>query len=131
MQRGEISAEEAADWQEEVPLFTPFFINTVYFYAETVAAKAIGIDEETLWEQLDSGSQSVADIAEANGVAAQTVIDAVIASEANLIDEMVAAGLIDAEDAREWKADVAEEMTQFITQPFEAELDEGEDSAEE
>lgn len=120
MQSGEISAEEAAEWHEEVQQWTPFFINTVYLYPEMVAAELIGISEDALYEQLESGNgQTVAAVAEANGVAAQAVIDAVIASEMKLVDEMVVAGLIDADEGEEWKLEAADEMTRLVMDPFE------------
>ena len=125
MQAGKISAEEAAEWQEEARQYTPFFINTVHVYPELVAAKTIGIPVDSLFEQLESGNgQTVATIAEANGVAAQTVVDAIIESESKLIDEMVTAGLVEADDADEWKVEIANEMTRLVMEPLDFEEEE-------
>ena len=127
-QAGEISAEESAEWQADAQQFTPFFINTVYRYPELVAAETIGIEVDSLFERIElNGGQTIAAIAEEQGVAAQDVVDAVVASETELIDAMVTAGLLDAEDAQAWKQDVAEEMTRLVMEPIDFD---DEDSAE-
>ncbi|MGB1252758.1 MAG: hypothetical protein ACPG8W_19245 [Candidatus Promineifilaceae bacterium] len=119
-QRGEIGAEESAEWREEVQVMTPFFIKTVYLDPEVVAANTMGMNLETLWEQMDSG-QSIAAIAEARGVAVQQVIDAVVASEYQFVDAMVAEGIIDPEGATEWKSEIEAEVIELANQTFEIE----------
>ena len=58
----------------------------------TVVADLLGIDNETLRSELAAGN-SVADIAEANGIDVQTVIDALIADAESHIDMAVDHGL--------------------------------------
>ena len=58
----------------------------------TVVADLLGIDNETLRSELAAG-KSVADIAEANGIDVQTVIDALIADAESHIDMAVDHGL--------------------------------------
>lgn len=66
--------------------------------------KTLGIDIDTLFAELDSG-KSIADVATANNVDPQTIIDQLIAEENAFIDELVASGEIDAAEAEEWKAE--------------------------
>ena len=63
-------------------------------------AEAIGITVDELRAELDAG-QSIADVAEANGVDVQTVIDAQVAAAEARLDEKVAEGRITAEEAAE------------------------------
>ena len=81
------------------------------------AAELIGMDVEALWEAVDSG-QSIADVATANGVEPQTIIDALVAEEEALIAEMVAAGELSEEEAAEWNADLISFMTEFVNEAF-------------
>lgn len=64
----------------------------------TVVADLLGIDRETLIAELQAG-QSIADIAEANGVEVQSVIDALIADAASHVDLAVEHGLDEARAA--------------------------------
>ena len=57
-----------------------------------VLADLLGIDRETLRDELQAGN-SVADIAEANGIEIQTVIDALIADAESHVDLAIAHGL--------------------------------------
>jgi hypothetical protein len=57
-----------------------------------VVADLLGIDRETLRAELQAG-QSIADIAEANGIDVQTVVDALIADAQSHIDLAIAHGL--------------------------------------
>jgi hypothetical protein len=77
------------------------------------AAEAIGITEDELRTGLEDG-QSIAEVAEANGVDAQTVIDALVAEATARIDEQVAEGDLDQETADELKADLAEHLADFV-----------------
>ena len=76
---------------------------------ETVA-EVLGIDADTLGEELRAGS-SLAEIAEANGVDAQTLIDALVAEAQTKLDEAVADGRIDEDEAAERSADLDERVT--------------------
>jgi uncharacterized protein YidB (DUF937 family) len=77
------------------------------------AAEAIGITEDELRAGLEDG-QTIAEVAEANGVDVQTVIDALVAEATARIDEEVAEGDLDQETADEIKADLAEHLTDFV-----------------
>lgn len=74
------------------------------------AVEILGIDAETLRDELRSGS-SLADIATANGVDPQTLVDALVAEAEAMLDQAVADGRIDAERAEERGADLAERIT--------------------
>jgi hypothetical protein len=64
----------------------------------TVAAETIGITEDALREALEGG-QTLAEVAAANGVDVQTVIDAMVADVAAHLAEKVEAGDITQEQA--------------------------------
>lgn len=88
----------------------------------SVVADALGITEDELHEALADG-QSIADVAEAEGVEVQTVIDALVAEATEQIDEKVADGDLTEERAAELKADLPERMTELVNRegpPFRA-----------
>jgi polyhydroxyalkanoate synthesis regulator phasin len=58
----------------------------------TAVAEVLGIDTDTLRSELEDGN-SIADIAEANGVDVQTVIDALVADAESRLDTAVERGL--------------------------------------
>ena len=72
--------------------------------------EVLGIDVETLRDELRSGS-SLADIAEANGVDPQTLIDALVAEAEAMLDQAVADGRIDEDRADERRDDLEERVT--------------------
>lgn len=125
----EIDRDEADEWRNEIPLYVPFRVNTPYVEAEVVASQVIGIDVETMWEMLEAG-QTMRAIAEMNGVDAQLVIDAVIASETAYIDKMTEAGLVEPDEAEEWKAEIREIVQRMVNETedmWEVEEEEEED----
>lgn len=67
-------------------------------------AELIGIEPDALREALQSG-QSLADVAVANGVELQTLIDAIAAGIQDRVDAAFDAGRIDAEKAEQLRAD--------------------------
>ena len=73
-------------------------------------AETLGTDAESLRQALRDG-QSIAEIAEANGVDPQTVIDSMVAEATERIDQGVADGRIDTAEADEIKAGLAERIT--------------------
>ena len=73
-------------------------------------AETLGTDVESLGQALRDG-QTIAEIAEANGVDPQTVIDSMVADKTERIDQAVADGRIDTEKAEEIKAGLAERIT--------------------
>ena len=75
-----------------------------------VAAQAIGIEVDALREALRSG-QTMAEVAQANGVEVQVVVDAIVADISARIDEGVANGRLTQEEADEKKAELPERVT--------------------
>ena len=112
-QSGEISAEEAAEWRAESAEFIAFEVYNVYPDIEAIGAGVIGISVEALWAEVDTG-KTIAEVATANGVEPQAVIDAAVSAENEYIDAMLAAGLIDDAEATEWKADNVEFITDMV-----------------
>ena len=78
-----------------------------------VAALAIGITESELMEALRDG-QSVAEVAAANGVDPQTVIEALVAELNERVDGAVASGDLDADRASRIKAEAEERISDFV-----------------
>lgn len=77
------------------------------------AAEAIGITADELRTELQDGS-SIADVAAANDVELQAVIDALVADATAHIDEKVAAGDLTEEEATERKANLEERITALV-----------------
>lgn len=77
------------------------------------AAEAIGVSEEDLRAALLDG-QSIADVAAANGVDVETVVDALVADATERIDQAVADGELDADRAEEIKANLEERVTALV-----------------
>jgi hypothetical protein len=77
------------------------------------AATAIGITEDELRTALQSG-QSLAEIAQANDVTAQTVIDALVANAKTQIAERVASGDITQAEGDEKLADLTDRITAMV-----------------
>jgi hypothetical protein len=75
-----------------------------------VAAQAIGIEVDALREAL-RGGQTMAEVAQANGVDVQTVVDAIVADISARIDEAVANGRLTQAEADEKKAELPERVT--------------------
>jgi polyhydroxyalkanoate synthesis regulator phasin len=75
-----------------------------------VVADLIGIDATSLREQLRDGA-SIADVAEANGVDPQTVIDALVAEAQAHLDLAVDNGRLSADEAAEKAATLEERVT--------------------
>lgn len=77
------------------------------------AAEVIGISADDLRTALQDGS-SVAEVAEANNVDVQKVIDALVADATARIDQAVANGRIDSARADEMKANLVERITAHV-----------------
>lgn len=77
------------------------------------AAEAIGITADELRTALQDGS-TIAEVAEANGVDVQTVIDALVAEATAQIDAAVADGTLESELAEEMKANLGERITAHV-----------------
>ncbi len=75
-----------------------------------VVTELLGIDAETLRAELQGGATLV-EVAEANGVSEQELVDALVAQAMARIDQAVADGKVDAETAAEKSADLEERIT--------------------
>ena len=80
------------------------------FFTLEAAADAIGIDEEALRDALRDG-QTIAEVAAANGVDVQAVIDAMVAAAQERVDEAMA-------NADERLADLEERITDLVNEGF-------------
>ena len=74
------------------------------------AAAAIGIDEAELEAAIDSGD-TIADVAEANGVAVDVVVDAMVDAKAERVSEKLAEGRITQDEADEKLAELEARIT--------------------
>lgn len=83
----------------------------------TVVANTIGIERSALRDGLRNG-QSIAEIAQANGVDPQVVIDAALAAINGRVDQAVANGRITAERGDSIKAKAAERAPTFVNRHF-------------
>ncbi len=77
------------------------------------AAAAIGIDEADLKASLDAGD-TIADVAEANGVSVDSVIDAMVEAKTERIAEKVAEGRITQDEADEKLAELESRITDRV-----------------
>ncbi len=77
------------------------------------AAAAIGIDEEALRSALDSGD-TIAEVAEANGVAVDAVIDAMVDAKAERINDKVTEGRITQEEADDKLAQLEDRISDRV-----------------
>jgi hypothetical protein len=78
------------------------------------AAAAIGVDAAALRDSLRDG-QTLAQVAEANGVDPQAVIDALVAEADSRLDEGVANGRITQDEADARRPELVERITSFVT----------------
>ena len=74
------------------------------------AAEAIGIEEDALRDALREG-QTIAEVAEANGVDVQVVTDAMVAAAQTRIDEAIS-------DVDERLAELTERITELVNEGF-------------
>ncbi|MCZ7527192.1 MAG: hypothetical protein M5U14_12900 [Acidimicrobiia bacterium] len=79
----------------------------------STAAEAIGIDVADLAEAV-RGGQTIAEVAQANGVDPNAVVAALVAATEDRIDEAVADGKLTQEEADEKKAALTERMTDVV-----------------
>ena len=80
-----------------------------------VVAKAIGISETELRDQLRSG-KTIAEVAKAKGVDVQKVIDALVADASRRIDQAVTDKHITAERAASIKAELKDHITRLVNE---------------
>lgn len=79
-------------------------------------SELLGLDADTLRTELQDGA-TLAEIAEANGVSSDDLVDALVAEAMGRIDVAVENGRIDQEAADERAADLEERITERVTTP--------------
>ncbi len=79
----------------------------------STVAESLGIGEDELRAALADG-QTIADIAEEQGVDVQDVVDDIVAAQRERLDEAVAEGHLTQEEADEFLAGVEERVTAFV-----------------
>lgn len=131
---GAITEDEAAEWMAELPAMLDEFVNQPITFEDDewdefpedaefvdwfdVAAQTIGMDVDTLFEQVDQG-QSIADVATANDADPQTIIDALVAAETEFIQTLLTDETITQEEADEWTAATPDDAASFVNETFE------------
>ena len=78
------------------------------------AAKALNLSEDELKTKLKDGDQTIAEVAKAQDVEVQTVIDAMVADATAHIDQAVKDGKIDEAKAAEIKSNLKERITKLV-----------------
>lgn len=73
----------------------------------------LGLDAETVRAELRDGS-TLAELAEANGVSTETLVDTLVAEAADRLDAAVESGRIDADRAAEFEASLEEQITKRV-----------------
>ena len=77
----------------------------------------INMDEDAMWDAIDAG-QSIADLAAANGVDVQTIIDALVAADTAAINKAVADGELTQEEADEWLQYLPQDAADFVNEAW-------------
>ena len=131
---GSFTQEEADEWLAMLPEEAKSFVEESWDFEVleggsdwfTIAAETMKLDEEALWDALDNG-QTLADVAKAQGVAQETVVDAIVVAEQTFINELVASGDLSQEEADEWATELREDAESFLTESWDWEEFEGVD----
>jgi polyhydroxyalkanoate synthesis regulator phasin len=84
-----------------------------FFVDMSTVADSLGISEDELRDALADG-QTIAEIAEEQGVDVQDVIDDIVAAQRERVDEAVAEGRLTQEEADELLAGAEERVTAFV-----------------
>ncbi|MEM7334520.1 MAG: hypothetical protein AAF490_20760 [Chloroflexota bacterium] len=113
LQAGELSAADAEGERQFLANEIAFWVNTPYLEPEIIAAQVLGLDLEAVWDALESG-QTLATLAQSQGVEPQAVIDAIIVSEISNVREMVKADLIGASELNELEAEILQSTESFV-----------------
>jgi len=80
------------------------------------AAKALNLSEDELKTKLKDGDQTIAEVAKAQDVDVQTVIDAMVDEATTHIDQAVKDGKIDEAKATEIKSNLKERITKLVNE---------------
>jgi polyhydroxyalkanoate synthesis regulator phasin len=82
------------------------------------AAEALGMTEDELREALDADGATLARVAEAQDVAVDTLVDALVAEAETRLDEAVADGRLTQEQADERRSGLEEAVTERVNSTF-------------
>jgi lambda repressor-like predicted transcriptional regulator len=134
---GKMTAEEAAEWLAKAEIGVAKYVNDPIEFDRDgkdrkdgkgqydfppVILELLGIEKAALWEAVKNG-QTLAEIATANGVDPQTLINALLAEKQAGIDAKVASGKITAEEAAEWLAKAEIGVVKYVNEPIEFDKD--------
>lgn len=124
---GTISQADADAWLAGLPVYVQNFVDEMgermdYVEPEAdmagdwfaVSAEAIGVDVDALFE-----AESVAAVAEAHNVAPATVVEAIVTSETEAVNQLVASSELTQEEANELLSDVQAMATEFVNDVYE------------
>src|SRR5947199_8633371 len=78
------------------------------------AAQALNLSADDLRSKLEDGNTTIAQVAQAQGVDVQKVIDAMVADATAHIDQAVQDGKLTADQANERKANLQERITKLV-----------------
>ena len=79
-----------------------------------VAAETLGLSEEDLRTALEADDASLASVAEAQGVAVDDLVAALVEASRERIATAVEEGRVTQEEADEWQADLETRVTEFV-----------------
>jgi AraC-like DNA-binding protein len=97
----------------DVPLFGLKGGHEHYHHGLDEAATYLGLSEDALREQLESG-KTLAQVAQAQGKSVDGLVDAIVADEKQELDEAVADGRITRAEADEKLANLREHVTRLV-----------------
>ncbi|MEZ4618634.1 MAG: hypothetical protein R2867_24405 [Caldilineaceae bacterium] len=84
-----------------------------WYIPHAVVAALLEMDEMNLYQELEQG-KSIADLAEAQAVDEQLIIDALVETEGELVRKMARGGCLEAAEAEAWLAGLPEKMRAFV-----------------
>ena len=80
----------------------------------SAAATALGMTEDELRSALEAGDTTLAEVAEEQGVAVDTLIDALVQASKDRLDQAVEDGRLTQEEADERLADLEQRITELV-----------------
>ena len=83
----------------------------------TVISEVLGIAADEIWDAVDEGT-TLAQLAEAKGIDPQALVDRLVAEDDAWIEELVADGELDEDEAAEWREETAEFVRELVFEPW-------------
>lgn len=113
-----VDAAPAARWNRHRPGRHGHFVGPAVRGAVSDAVtELLGLDAETVRDEL-RGGMTLAELAEANGVSTETLVDTLVAEASERLDVAVENGRIDQERADEFEANLEERVTERVNGEF-------------